>query len=41
MDLSRGIGREVVEANGDRVGHVSDEIPGRGFWRHWRSVMTS
>ncbi len=40
MDLSRGTNREVVEANGDRVGHVSDEIPGRGFWRHWHHLMT-
>lgn len=41
MDLSRGLDRETTEANGDRVGHVSDEIPGRGFWRRWREVMAS
>jgi nitrite reductase/ring-hydroxylating ferredoxin subunit len=40
MDLSRGRNREHIDDEGHRVGHVSDEIPGRGFSRHWREVMT-
>lgn len=40
MDLSRGRDREEVDERGHRVGHVSDEIPGRGFWRQWNRVMT-
>ncbi len=39
MDLSRGLQREVFEGT-DRVGHVSDETVNRGFWRHYRAVMT-
>ena len=38
MDLSRGLGREVLEGT-DRVGHVSDETVHRGFWRHYGVVM--
>jgi len=40
IDLSRGAGRERCDAMG-RVGHVSDETTNRGFWRHYRSVMTA
>jgi phenylpropionate dioxygenase-like ring-hydroxylating dioxygenase large terminal subunit len=40
IDLSRGAGRERRDAMG-RVGHVSDETTNRGFWRHYRSVMTA
>ena len=39
MDLSRGMERERVDANGDRIGHVSDEVTTRGFWRHWAELM--
>jgi hypothetical protein len=39
MDLSRGMDRERVDARGDRVGHVSDEVTTRGFWRHWAELM--
>jgi len=24
---------------GFKVGHVTDEIPSRGIWRHYRSLM--
>jgi phenylpropionate dioxygenase-like ring-hydroxylating dioxygenase large terminal subunit len=40
MDLSRGLDREEVDDAGERVGHVSDEVTTRGFWRHWREVMS-
>ena len=40
MDLSRGLDRERVDERGDRVSHVSDEVTTRGFWRHWREVMS-
>ena len=39
MDLSRGRERELVEPNGDIVGHVSDEVPHRGFWYRWLELM--
>jgi phenylpropionate dioxygenase-like ring-hydroxylating dioxygenase large terminal subunit len=41
MDLSRGRDRERIDERGDRVGHVSDEVPGRGFWRHWHQMMVA
>jgi hypothetical protein len=40
MDLSRGRSRERVDECGDVIGHVSDEVPGRGFWHHWARVMS-
>ncbi len=39
IDLSRGRDRETVDDNGDIVGHVSDEVPARGFWRRWLELM--
>ncbi|HWM18959.1 MAG TPA: Rieske 2Fe-2S domain-containing protein [Ilumatobacteraceae bacterium] len=41
MDLSRGMDREQVDARGDRIGHVSDEVTTRGFWRHWAELMAT
>lgn len=41
MDLTRGRDRQRTDEGGDLVGHVSDEVPGRGFWRHWHRVMTT
>ena len=41
MDLTRGRSREHVGEHGDLTGHVSDEIPGRGFWRQWYRVMSA
>jgi len=40
LDLSRGEQREIVEADGSRIGHVTDETTNRGFWHHYRKVMT-
>jgi phenylpropionate dioxygenase-like ring-hydroxylating dioxygenase large terminal subunit len=39
LELSRGLGREVVDAEGRTVSHVTDETTNRGFWRHYRAVM--
>jgi len=38
--LSRGMHRERREADGTRVGHVTDEVTQRGIWREWHRVMT-
>jgi len=38
--LSRGLNRETVDAQGRTVSHVTDETTNRGFWRHYRAVMT-
>jgi phenylpropionate dioxygenase-like ring-hydroxylating dioxygenase large terminal subunit len=38
--LSRGMHRERREADGTRVGHVTDEVTQRGIWREWKRVMT-
>ena len=40
LDLSRGLDREHEE-DGVIVGHLTDELTNRGFWHHYRSVMTS
>lgn len=41
ITLSRGLDKEEVKADGERVGVYSDETPQRAFWRKWRSMMTS
>lgn len=41
MDLSRGLERERVDEMGVRVSHVSDETTNRGFWQHYKKVMTA
>jgi hypothetical protein len=33
--------RERFGERGDRVGHVSDEVTTRGFWRHWAELMAA
>ena len=38
--LARGLNREAVDAEGRTVSHVTDETTNRGFWRHYRTVMT-
>jgi hypothetical protein len=38
--LGRGLSREGVDAEGRVVSHVTDETTNRGFWRHYRAVMT-
>jgi fatty-acyl-CoA synthase len=37
--LGRGEKRERLDELGFKVGHVTDEIPSRGIWRHYRSLM--
>jgi phenylpropionate dioxygenase-like ring-hydroxylating dioxygenase large terminal subunit len=38
--LSRGLHRERRDADGTRVGHVTDEVTQRGIFREWKRVMT-
>ena len=38
--LSRGLNREVMDAEGRTVSHVTDETTNRGFWHHFRTVMS-
>jgi phenylpropionate dioxygenase-like ring-hydroxylating dioxygenase large terminal subunit len=38
--LARGLNRETIDADGRAVSHVTDETTNRGFWRHFRTVMT-
>jgi fatty-acyl-CoA synthase len=37
--LARGERREGTDADGFKIGHVTDEVPSRGIWRHYRSLM--
>ena len=37
--LNRGMAREQVVGDGDRRGHVTDEIPQRCFYRMWTQLM--
>lgn len=37
--LGRGGHRESRDDDGFTVGHVTDEVPSRGIWRHYRSLM--
>jgi hypothetical protein len=39
LELSRGIEREHVDADGIRIGHITDETPQRAFYRMWRERM--
>lgn len=41
IDLSRGLKREQRGADGERIGHISDEVTNRAFWRRYRQVMDS
>jgi phenylpropionate dioxygenase-like ring-hydroxylating dioxygenase large terminal subunit len=40
LEISRGLNREYVDAEGRRVAHVTDETTNRAFWKHYRKVMT-
>lgn len=40
LDLSRGLNREHVDDMGVVVSHISDETTNRGFWNHYKKVMT-
>ena len=37
--LGRGEHREHNDEDGFTVGHVTDEVPSRGIWRHYRRLM--
>lgn len=37
--LGRGEKRERLDEDGYRIGHATDEVPSRGIWRHYRSLM--
>ncbi len=39
IDLSRGRAREQREADGARVGHITDETTNRAFWRRYTQAM--
>ncbi len=41
ITLSRGLGKEAVHPDGERVGVYSDETPQRAFWRQWRTLMAA
>jgi len=40
IELSRGLNREYVDAEGRGVSHVTDETTNRALWKHYRTVMT-
>ncbi|HET8672431.1 MAG TPA: hypothetical protein VFL87_02255, partial [Thermoleophilaceae bacterium] len=37
--MSRGAHREQPGENGTLIGHASDEVPQRAFYRQWRKLM--
>jgi phenylpropionate dioxygenase-like ring-hydroxylating dioxygenase large terminal subunit len=37
--FSRGLHRERHDADGSIVGQMTDEVPQRGIWTHWKKVM--
>lgn len=37
--LERGVHRERRDEDGFMVGHSTDDLPSRGIWRHYRSLM--
>jgi phenylpropionate dioxygenase-like ring-hydroxylating dioxygenase large terminal subunit len=41
LELSRGIEREHTGEDGSIVAHITDEVPQRAFYRHWRNLMCS
>jgi nitrite reductase/ring-hydroxylating ferredoxin subunit len=41
IPLTRGLRREVTDDDGRLVSHVTDETTNRGFWTHYRKVMSS
>ena len=40
LELSRGLNREVMDAEGRAVSHVTDETINRALWKQYRAVMT-
>ncbi len=41
ITLSRGLDKEEIKSDGERVGVYSDEVPHRAFWRKWSSLMNT
>lgn len=39
LELSRGLERETVSADGAIAAHLTDEVPQRAFYKQWREVM--
>jgi len=39
LELKRGTHRERLDADGMLIGDATDEVPQRGIWRHYRSLM--
>lgn len=37
--LGRGIHREKLDIDGNMTGHSTDEVPSRGMWKYYRSLM--
>lgn len=37
--LGRGIHREQVEQDGSVIGNITDDMPSRALWRHYKSTM--
>jgi len=37
--ISRGVHRERRDEGGYRVGDITDDLPSRGIWRHYRALM--
>jgi fatty-acyl-CoA synthase len=37
--LARGLHRERVDEDGYLIGDATDEVPQRGVWRHYRTLM--
>ncbi|MET0188941.1 MAG: aromatic ring-hydroxylating dioxygenase subunit alpha, partial [Pseudonocardia sediminis] len=41
LDIRRGVGRESVDERGLTIGGATDETAMRGFWRHYKRLMTT
>jgi phenylpropionate dioxygenase-like ring-hydroxylating dioxygenase large terminal subunit len=39
--IGRGSHRERTDESGCRIGDITDDLPSRGIWRHYRSLMES
>jgi phenylpropionate dioxygenase-like ring-hydroxylating dioxygenase large terminal subunit len=39
--IGRGAERERLDEAGYRIGDITDDLPSRGIWRHYRSLMES
>lgn len=41
LDVSRGLGRVGIDESGFTVGTATDEVGMRGFWLHYKQLMTA